>query len=209
MAYRALTVAREFGSGGAEIARQLATRLGWNLLDNALVMQIAQAAHVDPALVRQFDERVDSWLHRVTRNTLWSGAFEAVAEPPDLAVFDSETMAAFATELIRQAHKEGNCVIVGRGAQCALRSHPDVFHLFVYAPMKARLERVKTRLGAPPDLDAWVKEMDSCRSRYVKHNFGCDWANPHLYNLMIDSALGQDAVAGAVLAAMQATRETD
>jgi cytidylate kinase len=209
MQYRALTVAREFGSGGAELARLLANQLGWNLLDNALVMQIAQAAHVEPALARQYDERVDSWLHRVTRSSLWSGAFEAVAEPADLAVFDSETMAAIATQLIREAHSQGNCVIVGRGAQCVLRQHDDAFHLFVYAPWKARLDRIRTRPGAPPDLDAWIKQLDSCRAQYVKHNFGCEWSNPHLYNLMIDSALGQEAAAAAVLAAMRANPGAD
>jgi cytidylate kinase len=204
MEYRVLTVAREFGSGGAEIARRLAAQLGWNLLDNSLVMQIAQSAHVDPELARRYDERVDSWLHRVTRRGIWGGAFEAVAEPAESTVFDSETMAALAAGLIREAHHQGNCVIVGRGAQCALRSKPGVFHLFVYAPLISRIGRVRTRPAAPADLDGWIREMDLMRSRYVLHNFDCNWANPHLYDLLINSTLGEDAVVAAVLAAMRA-----
>lgn len=207
MQYGALTVAREFGSGGAELARRLAARLGWKLLDNALVMQIAQRAQVDPELARSFDERVDSWVHRIARKGLWGGAFEAVAMPAEAAVFDAETMAALATRLIGEAYEQGQCVIVGRGAQCALRARPDVFHLFVYAPRAARIERLRTRAGAPEDVEAWMAETDRMRSEYVRRNFGCDWANPHLYHLMIDSSLGMEASEDAVLAAMQTPKE--
>ena len=207
MKYRVLTVAREFGSGGGDLARQLAARLGWNLLDNALVLQIAKAAQVDPDLVRRYDERVDSWLHRVTRRGIWTGAFEAVAEPLGVTEFDSETMASLATGLISESHSQGSCVIVGRGAQCALHRHADVFHLFVYAKLAARVERVRHLPDAPAGLEKWIHEMDLCRSRYVRHNFGHDWANPHLYNLMIDSTVGEDAAVGAVLAAMRYTGE--
>ena len=202
MKYRVLTVAREFGCGGADIARKLAMRLGWNLLDQALVQRIAQTAHVDPELARRYDERVDSWLHRVTRRGIWSGAIEAVAPPADATVFDADTMAALAGGLIRQAHREGNCVIVGRGAQCVLHTQPDVFHMFVYARLAVRAERVRHREDAPGDLDSWIRERDLERSQYVKRHYGCDWANPHLYNLMIDSAIGEDAAVSAVLAAM-------
>ena len=78
--YRILTVAREYGSGGARIAALAAALLGWRLLDSALIDEIARAAHVDPALARRFDERVDTWLHRLSRHGLWFGAFEGVLD---------------------------------------------------------------------------------------------------------------------------------
>ena len=65
--YRVLTVAREYGSGGGHIARIVSEKLGWNLLDRALVEGIARSAQVDPDLAHRYDERVDSWLHRVSR----------------------------------------------------------------------------------------------------------------------------------------------
>jgi cytidylate kinase len=204
MEYHALTVAREFGSGGAEVAKQLASRLGWNLLDSALVTQAAQAAHVDPALVRNYDEQVDSWLHRIARAGIWSGAFEAIAEPADVNVFDADTMAALSRSLMTEAYQQGHCVIVGRGGQCTLQGKPGVFHLFVYAPLAERVERVRNRPGAPAsrDIEGWIREMDATRARYVTYNFDASWANPHLYNMMIDSSIGEEAVVRAVLAAM-------
>ena len=158
-------------------------------------------------LARRFDERVDSWLHRVTRRGIWGGAFEAVAEPAGKSVFDAGTMAEIARGLIQEAHRQGNCVIVGRGAQCVLHPHADVFHSFIYAKLSKRVERVRQRPDARADLEQWIREMDSERSRYVRHNHGCDWANPHLYNLMIDSTLGDEATVSAILAAMQFSRE--
>src|SRR5512137_1145680 len=63
--FRVVTVSAEYGSGAGSIARTIAQKLGWNLLDKALVGQIARAARVDPALAQRYDENVDSWLHRV------------------------------------------------------------------------------------------------------------------------------------------------
>src|SRR5260221_10803549 len=109
MQYRVITVAREFGSGGAEIARQLAERLGWNLLDNALVQQVAQSAEIDPELARRLDERVDTWLQRVAQQGLWGGAFEGIAPPAGVPSFDADNMASITKGLIEQAYKQGNC----------------------------------------------------------------------------------------------------
>ena len=134
MIYRVLTVAREYESGGDRIAALVARRLGWKLLDSALIDEIANLAHVDPQLARKFDERVDSWVHRVSRRGLWYGAFDAVAVLPETGVFDAETMALLARAVIEHAWETGNCVIVGRGGQCVLQNRPDVFHVFLFAP---------------------------------------------------------------------------
>ena len=69
-----VTVAREFGSGGGAIARTVAERLGWDLLDENLVKAIARTAEVDLETARQFDESVDSWWHRINRAGLWAAA---------------------------------------------------------------------------------------------------------------------------------------
>jgi hypothetical protein len=182
MTYRALTVAREYESGGDRIAALAAQRLGWKLLDGVLIDEIASLAHVDPQLARKFDERVDSWVHRVSRRALWHGAFDAVAVLPDTAVFDAETMAMLARAAIEHACEAGHCVIVGRGSQCVLRGRPDVFHVFLSAPEEHR--------------------GDAERARYVHMNYGQEWRDPHLYDLMIGSKLGEEAAVAAILAGM-------
>jgi cytidylate kinase len=200
--YRVLTVAREYGSGGASIAALVAARLGWKLLDSALIDEIARAAHVDPELARQYDERVDTWLHRLSRRGLWYGAFEGVAAVTPADVFDAETMAQLTRALVERACEVGSCVVVGRGAQCILQECPDAFHVFVYAPQEHKVARVRRRVGADVDIPELILAMDEERARYVRLNFGRDWVDRHLYDLMVSSKPGEEATASIILSAM-------
>jgi cytidylate kinase len=201
--FRALTVAREFGSGGAAIARKVAEMLGWDFLDKALVEEIARAACVDPELARRYDERVDSWLHRVARRGLWRGGFEGVAAMSGDQCFDAETMASLGKNLIASAHCKGECVIIGRGAQCVLQDKADVFHVFVYAPWCERLARVRKRAPAGASPENLIRSTDQERAEYIRLYFGCDWKDPHLYHMLISSELGEDEAARIVIRAMQ------
>jgi len=203
MRYRVATIGREYGSGGAAVAQSLAAKLGWKLLDNALVLKIAEVARIEPQLVRQLEERTDSWVHRVAKSALWRGAFEGVASVTRNDVADADTLAALAKSLILEAYEQGNCVVVGRGAQCALQDKPDVFHTFVYAPREQKVARLRQRLPHEKDLDAAMAEMDRRRAEYVRRYFDCHWANPHLYHLMVSSAVGVDAAADIILRAME------
>lgn len=197
--FRVVTIAREFGSGGASIASALATRLGWRLVDNACVLEVARAARVDPLLARNYDERMDSWLHRVSKRTFWHGGLERVPAVSDMDYFDADTMAALTAELIREAAGESNCVIVGRGAQCILQERKDVFHVFVYGDMHQKISRVHNRVKNCRDAEALIRTMDKARSDYVRARFGCNWTDPHLYHLMISSTPGEDWAISTIL----------
>lgn len=200
--FRVVTVAREFGSGGGAIAVRLAEQLGWKLLDKEIVQEVARQAHVNPALVRELDETVDSWMHRVSRSSMWYGGFEGVATMGEGDVFDCDTMATLAGRLIEEAHAQGNCVIVGRGAQCLLQKRKDAFHVFVYAPWKQRMKRLREREPQVTDPEGLARKMDHQRIEYVRHYFQCDWANPHLYHVMISSCVGEERAARAIAGAM-------
>jgi cytidylate kinase len=200
--HRVLTVAREYGSGGARIAALVAARLGWKLLDSALIGEIANAAHVDPSLARRFDERADSWMHRLGRHGLWHGAFEGAAALAPGDVFDAEAMAQLTRVVVGQACEMGSCVVVGRGGQCILQHCADAFHVFVYAPWEDKVARVGRRFGKDVDVPELIRAMDEQRARYVRLNFGQDWADRHLYDLLVSSKPGEEAAVSIVLAAM-------
>jgi cytidylate kinase len=200
--FRVLTVAREYGSGGGDIAIRVAQRLGWKLLDKALIEAIASAARVDPDLVRRYDERVDSWVHRVSRTALWHGAFEAVPALNGTEVFDCQAMTTLARGLIEEAYSEGKCVIVGRAGQCVLQERPDAFHVFVYAPWADRVARIRRRLPDVTDVESLIRSIDRQRADHTRTNFGCDWADPHLYHMLISSELGEDATATIIIDAL-------
>ncbi len=177
MAYRVLTVNREFGSGGGSIAQLIAEQLGWKLLDKEIIDAIAYAAQVDASVVRPYDERVSSWLRRLNQQAMRSAALAAGLELGDDTVFDADQTVKISQKIIEKAHAEGNYVIVGRGSQCVLQCQPDVFHVFVYAPMKLRIARLRESLekcasDKGPNLEQSIRTMDNERAKYLQQYFG-------------------------------------
>src|SRR5664280_1356397 len=150
MKYRVLTIAREYGSGGAEIAGIVASSLGWSLVDKVLLSDISSRASVPVADAVALDEQVDPWLHRITR-PLWGKGGDGISAVTPVDLFDADAAAALAKVAILEAYCLGNCVIVGRGSQCVLQTRRDVFHAFVYARWADRLCRVHARV--PPGTD--------------------------------------------------------
>src|SRR3569833_2990568 len=129
MEVRGVTGTREIGRGGGRIAQSIAKRLGWKLLDSALIEQIACEAKVDSGVVSRFDEHVEGWLPRLNRQAMRGAAMAAGVALAQEKCFDPEVMADLSRQIIERAYEGGNCVIVGRGAQCILQAKPDVFQV--------------------------------------------------------------------------------
>ncbi|MBZ5617795.1 MAG: cytidylate kinase-like family protein [Acidobacteriia bacterium] len=193
--FRVVTVAREYGSSGAAIAQRVAEHLEWKLLDKNLIEAVARRAQVDVATARRYDGSVDSWWHRINRAGLWSAGVAAGLRPADAQFFDAETMAAVAQEIIEGAASKGNCVIVGRGAQCVLQSRPEALHIFIYGPWPERIARVQERMGNDCDVAKLLGATDRLRAAYVRRYFGRDWKDRHLYQMMISSHIGIEKAA--------------
>jgi cytidylate kinase len=138
--YRVLTVSREFGSGGGRIAKFVAERLGWRLIDRELIEAIACSAHVDPRVVTRFDERAESWMGRMNRRAMRGAALAAGVAPEEENCFDPDVMKEMTRKIVEQAHDDGDCVIVGRGAQCILQQTEGyVSCVCVRAVLRSRL----------------------------------------------------------------------
>jgi CMP/dCMP kinase len=202
MEYRALTVAREFGSGGGRIASIVARRLGWRLLDQEIIGRIAQAAHVESRVVKHYDEHVDSWLRRVNEEAIRGVALAAGRPLAEEDIFDARAMADRTRNIMEEAYAAGNCVIVGRGAQCILQHKRDVFHVFVYAPLRERVERLKKRLEPGANVEQRLRTVDGDRARYLRQQFGRSWCDQHLYDLMLRSTDDEDSAARVILYAI-------
>ena len=200
MVMRVITIAREFGSGGATIGRMLADRLGWRLLDRELVDEVARAAHVEPRVVEQFDERCDPWLAALLR-AIWQGSGEWPSGLSDADLLDARTMAKLTRPIVEGAAEGGNCVIVGRGAQCILEARRDTFHAFLYAPLELRKRRVAERVGGVASLVAHIGEKDAERAAYIHKYFGRQWRDPRLYDLMLNTRCGDEIAMETILTA--------
>jgi cytidylate kinase len=202
MRYRLLTVNREFGSGGGRIAQTIAQNLGWKLLDRDIIDAIAYQAHVDIQQVHRYDEHVESWLRRINQQAMRSAALAAGLELGENSLFDAEEMVRVSESIIQQAYHDGNCVIVGRGSQCILQHKPDAFHVFVYAPNRQRILRLRERLPEGVDVEKRIRSVDEERAKYTLQNWGKSWLNPHLYDLMISSRDGEEETARIIQSAM-------
>ena len=203
MMFRLVTVTREYGSGGSVIAKTVAERLRWKVLDQSLISAVSRAAQVDLRAVGQYDEHVDSWWHRFNRGGLQAAAIEAGVARSDAQFFDAEAVAEFTQQEILRAAEKGNCVIVGRGAQCVLQDREDVFHVFIYGPLNERISRVQHRVDSTDDIEHLIWLTDHERGRYIRTYFGHDWKDPHLYNMMISSQMGIESAAAMIIDAVQ------
>jgi len=200
--FRIVTVAREYGSGGAAIAQQLADRLDWKLLDRCLVEKIAELARVDPKLAAQLDERPDPWINRMVRALWQGGLMRGTMAGPMPELFDADTMASLSRQVIEEAAAIGGCVIVGRASQCILQQRNDAFHVFIYAPRAERLGRIRSRHASRAEAELALEARDQERAALIRRYYNQDWANRHLYDLMISSKLGDEKVLATILRAM-------
>ena len=201
--YRVITIEREYGCGAAEIARKLASKLGWKLWDRELTAEIARVADVDPSSVSMCEERVDSTFQRLVK-VFWRGSYERSASLSHQP-FGPDRMVEVGEEVMRSIAEQGNCVIVGRGAPYFLRDRDDAFHVFLYAPRAEKLRRIQTLGKSSKDADDLVDTVDRERILFVKHYFGADWPTRSLYDVMINTAMGDENVLSTILHSMRST----
>ena len=199
--YRVITIEREYGCGAGEIARKLASKLGWKLWDRDLTAEIARVANVDPSSVSMCEERVDSTFQRLVK-VFWRGSYERSA---DLAhqPFGPDRMVEVGEEVMCNIAQRGNCVIVGRGAPYFLRERCDTFHVFLYAPRAEKLSRIQSLGRSLSDAEDLVDTVDRERILFVKHYFGADWPTRSLYHVMINTAVGDENVLSTILHSMR------
>jgi hypothetical protein len=195
---RVITVEREYGSHGGEFAHDLADRLGWRLLDSELVAGAARKAGVAPELAAKFDERLDPWYYRYGK-AFWQDSVFPAAGLGDDQVFDSERMMSLIQQEMSDAAREGNCVLVGRGAACALACHPGCFHVFVYATAKAKRDWFCHAFPAQAEhADQHLVAFDKRRAAVIRRFYQQDWCARGLYHLLLNSSIGTNAMVAAV-----------
>lgn len=196
---RVITVEREYGSQGAAFAHQLAERLGWRLIDSCVIDEVARKAGVTPDLVKRCDERVDPWFYRFGK-AIWFGSLERLPNEPD--VFDSERMIEFVRGYLVEQATKGDCVVVGRAAACVLAKAPGAFHVFVYASLARKIRFIQEQFpDHARDAEREILAMDRRRSDYIRRYFQREWDDRRLYQLMLNSCMGVDAMVETTLAA--------
>jgi len=195
---KVITVEREYGSRGGEFAHDLAERLGWRLLDSDLVTGAARVAGVDPKLAAKFDERLDPWYYRYGK-VFWHDSGYSMTTVSDERVFDSERMLALIKKEILDAADEGNCVLVGRGAACALAGRPGCFHVFVYATASAKRDWfIRAFPEQAQNAEQQLAAFDKRRAAVIRKFYQQEWCSRGLYHMLLNSCMGFEAMISAV-----------
>jgi len=203
-----VTISRMFGSGGSEVAAEVARRLGWSLYDNEVIDRVAARLRMTPVQVQAIEERVPSLAQRLatalslgTPEVLPPAATEGGLTPGEERVVETTR------RVIEEAVQRGPCVVVGRGVQCLLAQRADALHVFCYAPMPALVERVMAREGLDRGAaERRIVEMNQQRALYVKRHWQRDWRDVQNYHLCLDTAWTGIAGAAELIARLATER---
>ena len=177
-AMHAVTISREYGSGGGEVAARLAQRLEWQLVDHQIVAEAARELDTHETVVQAHDEHAASVFSR-----LFGWPFPTTSQ-------DTQAYHEKLHHLVESAANAGHVVIVGRGGQVLLANRRDVLHVRVVAPLELRVAYVVNREGLDTDAARRrVQEKDRVRARYAQTQFHSQSDDPHLYDLVINTAI--------------------
>ena len=193
-----ITVEREYGCGGGEIAQLLANRLEWKLWDQALTEEIARLAECPKAVVLVREEKNDPLYYRLFKSFL-RGSFEGSINAHKLKLVDSESILKITRHVVRRVAGEGNCVIVGRGAQHFLENRDDTLRVFLYAPRQDKVRRVIGRGNTEHEAEELVDRVDQERMDFIQRYFHVEWPTRHLYHLMLNTSIGEETVVQTIL----------
>src|ERR1700739_921963 len=164
---RIITIDREYGSGGADIARKDAERLGWRLWDQLLTNEIARLMDCDCQAVEKHEEKRDPLYYRLFKAFL-RGSHEGVQNVPRMKMVDADCIREVAERVVKGAAEEGNCVIVGRGSAYYLQSRTDAFHVFIYAPFESKVRRLLEEGNNENDALQLAETVDRDRADFIK-----------------------------------------
>jgi cytidylate kinase len=193
-----ITIDREYGSGAADIAAQLAKRLGWKLWDQLLTTEIARIMECDCQAVEEREERRDALHYRLFK-AFMRGSFEGTLNAQRMKMVDADCIREAAERIVLEAARESNCVIVGRGSAYYLQSNPCAFHVFVYAPLEEKVRRLRKQGKSEDEAYLLAETVDQDRAAYIKQYFEVEWPERHLYHLMVNSTIGDEAAVETIL----------
>jgi cytidylate kinase len=201
-----ITISRQYGSGGDQIADRLCKILGYQQFDKQLVIQAAVEAGISETEIYDYSEenhRVRSFLDRLFSRTAVMGAGPIWGEVGDVYVpqeiqLSEDMMQSLVQKAIRSAHQKGNMIILGRGSQVVLQNEPDTLHVRLEAPLENRIQTVKEWLKAEKqtfqadveirrEAQDLIVERDAASRDYIKRFFQADWANPILYHVVLNT----------------------
>jgi cytidylate kinase len=188
---RYLSISREAGAGGGEIAQLVGRRLGWEVLDRNLIDRIAERFNCSRGMLELVDETESSWVYNVLGTWM------------DRKIVTHDKYVACLGRVVLAAVRHGNVVLVGRGAQFMLPREKGLAVRLI-ASRKYRIEQMIGREGlSQADAGRRIDQLDRGRREFAQRYFHQDIDDPHLYGLVLNvEQLGPAVVVQQIVAAL-------
>ena len=191
-----ITISREAGAGGSEIASLVGQQLGWRVLDKNLVECVAERFHLPRPMLELVDETRSNWV------------YDLLGPWFDRKVIPHEQYAVRLARIVLAAARQGDVVIVGRGAQFLLPRGAGLA-VRIIASEKYRTRRGMEKFGLDETRSRnFLVTVDRGRQQFVARYFHHDLNDPHLYDLVIQvDSIGLEAVAEEIVAVWKRFKE--
>lgn len=173
-----VTVARQFGSLGRPIAREISERLGIEYYDRDIVDWTATSLNLPVSTVSDVEESAKS-------------VFFNMSYPLGMGTTAvQDTIFASQQKIINDLADKGSCIIVGRCSDHILKDRKNIINVFIYAPYDARHRNCVERLNMQPaEAKKMIMDVDKARESYHKHYCGYSMSDKDYKHVMIDSSL--------------------
>lgn len=198
-----ITISREFGAGGSSLAKLVSERLGWRVVDNQLVDEVAARAGMTPEEVREKQERGPTFSERVARALTVATPELLTPTAVELPEAEESRLVRITEQVVAEAAVD-HAVLVGRAASAVIGRRDDTLHVKLVASLPYRVAVIAKRDGlTAEEAEKRVRDTDAHRARYHKQYYNRDWTDPRSYHLTLNTEwLGLPRCASIVVAAV-------
>jgi cytidylate kinase len=202
-----ITISRQFGSGGDEIAESVCQMMNYRRFDKLMIAKAAVESGLSDEEIVDFSEenyKVKNFFDRLFRRTetgtkarYWRENLDGLRVVEEISLSEDHLL-MLVQKAVLSAYQSGNMVIVGRGGQMILHDFADVLHLRFEAPLEDRLQNVRAQIRKEHteslrsvdlrrEAQDMILERDNASADYLKRFYAVDWANPMLYHVILNT----------------------
>ena len=193
--FYAITIARQFCSGGNAVGELLAQKLDIKMYDKQLITMAAKKSGYHEAVFEQADEVAsNSLLYSVVMGSSPMGSLLF----PNNNMVTNDSLFTLQSNIIKETAEKESCIIIGRCANYVLRKHPRLISVYLWADTEYRTKRFEELYGEPKekDIETELSKPDKKRRNYYNYYSGKDWDSATSYDLVIN--VGKAGVEGTV-----------
>lgn len=192
-----IAIGRQFGSGGHDIGKILAEKLGYDFYDAEIIQMTAGTTGYTPEFVKKKEEIMTNSLLYDLVNQMYLNTDRQDEAPKD-KIFEAEC------QVVRNLAKKGNCVIVGRCADYVLRNSENCLKVFFSAPLMSRIRRVAQRQNiSEGEAKATVQKNEKLRADNYRYYTRRMWGAAGNFDLSLNTDLGEEYIENCIRSAMK------